>query len=43
MDALLPLLQSDFMGKPAWLWLVFVDIVVALLAFDPGRAAPGRP
>lgn len=36
MDALLPLLQSDFMGKPAWLWLVFVGIVVALLAFDLG-------
>ena len=36
MDLLLPFLTSDFMGKPAWLWLAFVGIVVALLAFDLG-------
>ncbi len=36
MDFLLPFLSSDFMGKPAWVWLVFVGIVVALLAFDLG-------
>ncbi|MEY4754851.1 MAG: hypothetical protein RJA44_2526 [Pseudomonadota bacterium] len=36
MDFLLPLLTSDFVGKPAWIWLVFVGIVAALLAFDLG-------
>ena len=36
MDALLPFLAADFMGKPAWIWLAFVGIVVALLAFDLG-------
>ncbi len=33
---LLPLLSVDFLGKPAWIWLVFIGIVVALLAFDLG-------
>jgi tellurite resistance protein TerC len=36
MDCLLPFLTSDSMGKPAWIWLGFVGIVVALLAFDLG-------
>ena len=36
MDFLLPFLTSDVMGKPAWIWLAFVGIVVALLAFDLG-------
>ncbi|MBL0151763.1 MAG: TerC family protein [Ideonella sp.] len=36
MDSLLPLLSTDFMGKPAWVWLTFVGIVIALLAFDLG-------
>jgi tellurite resistance protein TerC len=27
---------ADFLGKPAWMWLAFVSIVVALLAFDLG-------
>jgi tellurite resistance protein TerC len=36
MDFLPPLLAFDFMGKPAWVWLAFVGIVVALLAFDLG-------
>ena len=36
MDFLLPLLATDFLGKPAWVWLTFVGIVVALLAFDLG-------
>jgi tellurite resistance protein TerC len=36
MDLLLPFLTSDFMGKPAWVWLAFVGVVVALLAFDLG-------
>jgi len=29
-------LQLPFLGKAAWLWLVFVGIVVLLLAFDLG-------
>lgn len=36
MDFLLPFLTADFLGKPAWLWLAFVGIVIALLAFDLG-------
>jgi tellurite resistance protein TerC len=36
MDLLLPFLTADFMGKPAWVWLALVGIVVALLAFDLG-------
>ena len=36
MDFLLPFLTADFMGKPAWVWLTFVGIVIALLAFDLG-------
>lgn len=36
MESLLPFLTTDFMGKPAWLWLSFVGIVVALLSFDLG-------
>ena len=30
MDLLPPFLTSDFMGKPAWVWLAFVGIVIAL-------------
>ena len=36
MDFLLPFLTTDFLGKPAWIWLVFVTTVTALLAFDLG-------
>jgi tellurite resistance protein TerC len=36
MDLLLPFLFADFMGKPAWIWLLFIAIVIALLAFDLG-------
>jgi tellurite resistance protein TerC len=36
MDAVHAFLLADFLGKPAWLWLTFVAIVVALLAFDLG-------
>lgn len=36
MNFVVPLLTSDFLGKPAWVWLAFVAIVVALLAFDLG-------
>ena len=36
METLLPLLVIDFLGKPAWVWLVFIGVVVTLLAFDLG-------
>jgi tellurite resistance protein TerC len=36
MDTLILFLAADFLGKPAWVWLAFVGIVVALLAFDLG-------
>ncbi len=36
MDTLLQFLYSDFMGKAVWIWLLFIGIVVALLAFDLG-------
>ena len=36
METLLTLFVNDFMGKPTWVWLVFVGIVLALLAFDLG-------
>ena len=36
MDALLPLLSADLLGKPAWVWVVFAGIVASLLAFDLG-------
>jgi tellurite resistance protein TerC len=36
MEHLLPFLAVDFLGKPTWVWLAFVGIVVALLAFDLG-------
>lgn len=36
MDFLLPFFTADFMGKPAWVWLTFVGIVIALLSFDLG-------
>ena len=36
MDTLLTLLSADFFGTPAWSWLLFIGIVVALLAFDLG-------
>jgi tellurite resistance protein TerC len=35
-DTLLPFLYSDFLGKAAWIWLLFIGIVVTLLAFDLG-------
>jgi tellurite resistance protein TerC len=35
-DTLIPFFAADFLGKPAWIWLTFVGIVVALLAFDLG-------
>jgi len=36
MDSLLAPLILDFLGKPLWVWLSFVGIVLALLAFDLG-------
>jgi tellurite resistance protein TerC len=36
MEFLSPVLAADFLGKPAWLWLVFAGVVAALLAFDLG-------
>ena len=36
MDTLLQFLHADFLGKAAWIWLLFIGIVVTLLAFDLG-------
>jgi len=36
MDALIALLSTDLLGKPAWVWVAFVGMVAALLAFDLG-------
>ena len=36
MDALLNFFLVDFMGKPAWLWLMFMGVVISLLVFDLG-------
>jgi len=36
MDFLMELLRGDFLGKPVWLWVSFIVIVLALLAFDLG-------
>ena len=36
MDTLIPVLAASFLGKPAWVRLAFVGIVVAMLAFDLG-------
>jgi tellurite resistance protein TerC len=36
MDAVHAFLLADFLGKPTWLWLLFVAIVAALLVFDLG-------
>lgn len=36
MEALTAYLLTELLGKPAWIWLVFITIVVALLAFDLG-------
>ncbi|KOF52372.1 MULTISPECIES: TerC family protein [unclassified Achromobacter] len=36
MDALMAFFGSDFLGTPAWSWLLFLGVVVSLLAFDLG-------
>ena len=29
-------LLVDFLGKPLWMWVLFIAIVIALLIFDLG-------
>ena len=36
METITAYLLADFVGKPVWIWLTFIGIVVALLAFDLG-------
>ncbi|MBU3655548.1 MAG: TerC family protein [Alphaproteobacteria bacterium] len=36
METFLPFIASDWMGKPAWMWLFFIVVVIALLVFDLG-------
>ncbi|HEU4458837.1 MAG TPA: TerC family protein [Methylibium sp.] len=36
MEALTTFLTAELLGTPTWLWLAFIAIVVALLAFDLG-------
>ncbi len=36
MDTLQTFLVADFLGKPAWIWLSFIGIVITLLALDLG-------
>ncbi|UQY33448.1 TerC family protein [Pseudomonas fulva] len=36
MSTLVPFLTADFLGTPAWFWLIFITIVVSLLVFDLG-------
>lgn len=36
MESFAPWLFQEFLGKDVWLWLMFIGIVIALLAFDLG-------
>ena len=36
MDPTMEFLTLDFLGKPTWMWLAFIGIVVTLLALDLG-------
>jgi tellurite resistance protein TerC len=36
MEFLTSVFTADFLGKAAWIWLLFIGIVAALLAFDLG-------
>ena len=36
MDGLFATIFLEFLGKPVWIWLVFVGIVLALLVLDLG-------
>ena len=42
MDTLLSFFAADFLGKPTWIWLAFLGIVTALLAFDLGVLHKGE-
>lgn len=35
-DFLMNILQADFLGKDAWVWLIFAGVVITLLALDLG-------
>jgi tellurite resistance protein TerC len=35
-ESVIELMQSPFLGKAIWVWLLFVGVVVSLLAFDLG-------
>ncbi|MBC7939623.1 MAG: TerC family protein [Chitinophagaceae bacterium] len=36
MEGVVELLQSPFLGKAVWVWLLFAGVVISLLAFDLG-------
>ena len=36
MELIAAVLADPFLGKPTWIWLLFIGIVMALLAFDLG-------
>ncbi len=36
MDLLATIVFGDFLGKPGWMWLAFIGIVLGLLVFDLG-------
>lgn len=36
MDFMMEFLNSDFLGKETWVWLMFIGIVIALLVLDLG-------
>ena len=36
MEPIWPFLASDFLGKAIWVWLLFIALVAAILAFDLG-------
>ena len=36
MESLLAFALADVMGKPLWLWLMFIGLVISLMAFDLG-------
>jgi tellurite resistance protein TerC len=36
MEFLIDIINTPFMGKPTWVWLFFMGVVISLLAFDLG-------
>ncbi len=36
METLIDVMHSPLLGKPAWVWLLFAGVVIALLSFDLG-------